>query len=108
MREIIFISILCGMLNFVACQKKVTDYPIQPVNFTQVHLADSFWSPKLSINREVSIPTAFHQCEINGRLDNFALAAGLKTGEHQGDFPFDDTDIYKVVEGAFLRAGSAI
>lgn len=100
MREIIFISILCGMLNFVACQKKVTDYPIQPVNFTQVHLADSFWSPKLSINREVSIPTAFHQCEINGRLDNFALAAGLKTGEHQGDFPFDDTDIYKVVEGA--------
>lgn len=58
MREIIFISILCGMLNFVACQKKVTDYPIQPVNFTQVHLADSFWSPKLSINREVSIPTA--------------------------------------------------
>ena len=88
------------MLNFVACQKKVTDYPIQPVNFTQVHLADSFWSPKLSINREVSIPTAFHQCEINGRLDNFALAAGLKTGEHQGDFPFDDTDIYKVVEGA--------
>ena len=63
------------MLNFVACQKKVTDYPIQPVNFTQVHLADSFWSPKLSINREVSIPTAFHQCEINGRLDNFALAA---------------------------------
>lgn len=78
----------------------MTDYPIQPVNFTQVHLADSFWSPKLSINREVSIPTAFHQCEINGRLDNFALAAGLKTGEHQGDFPFDDTDIYKVVEGA--------
>jgi DUF1680 family protein len=33
-------------------------------------------------------------------MDNFALAGGLIKGEHKGDFPFDDTDVYKVLEGA--------
>ena len=48
----------------------------------------------------MSIPSAFKECEKNGRFDNFAIAAGLKKGEHRGDFSFDDTDPYKVIEGA--------
>lgn len=98
MKKILLISLLTGAL--CSCEKKPADYPIQPVNFTAVHLQDHFWSPKIEVNRTVTIPTAFHQCEINGRVDNFALAAGLIQGEHKGDFPFDDTDIYKVVEGS--------
>ena len=74
--------------------------PIQEVAFTQVHLNDGFWSPRIEINRTVSIPSAFHECEGNGRFDNFAIAAGLIKGEHRGDFSFDDTDPYKVIEGA--------
>ena len=74
--------------------------PIQEVSFTQVHLNDGFWSPRIEINRTVSIPSAFHECEVNGRFDNFAIAAGLIKGEHRGDFSFDDTDPYKVIEGA--------
>jgi DUF1680 family protein len=70
------------------------------VPFTQVHLNDGFWSPRIEINRTVSIPSAFHECEVNGRFDNFAIAAGLIKGEHKGDFSFDDTDPYKVIEGA--------
>ena len=73
---------------------------IQEVPFTQVHLNDGFWSPRIEINRTVSIPSAFHECEVNGRFDNFAIAAGLMKGEHRGDFSFDDTDPYKVIEGA--------
>ena len=73
---------------------------IQEVPFTQVHLNDGFWSPRIEINRTVSIPSAFHECEVNGRFDNFAIAAGLIKGEHKGDFSFDDTDPYKVIEGA--------
>ena len=73
---------------------------IQEVPFTQVHLNDVFWSPRIEINRTVSIPSAFHECEVNGRFDNFAIAAGLMKGEHRGDFSFDDTDPYKVIEGA--------
>lgn len=73
---------------------------IKEVPFTDVHFTDEFWLPRMEINRTVSIPSAFHQCEINGRFDNFALAGGLIKGEHKGDFSFDDTDPYKIIEGA--------
>ena len=87
-------------LALSAAQKQQPVAPIQEVSFTQVHLNDGFWSPRIEINRTVSIPSAFHECEVNGRFDNFALAAGLIKGEHKGDFSFDDTDPYKVIEGA--------
>ena len=74
--------------------------PINEVNFTNVQFNDIFWTPRIETNRTVSIPSAFYQCEINGRFDNFALAAGLIKGEHKGDFSFDDTDPYKIIEGA--------
>ena len=73
---------------------------IEEVPFTQVHLNDIFWAPRIEVNRTVSIPSAFRECKKSGRFDNFALAAGLIEGEHQGDFSFDDTDPYKVIEGA--------
>lgn len=76
------------------------DAPIQEVSFTRVHLEDGFWLPRIETNRTVSIPSAFRECEKNGRFDNFAIAGGLKKGEHRGDFSFDDTDSYKVIEGA--------
>lgn len=76
------------------------DAPIQEVSFTRVHLEDGFWLPRIETNRTVSIPSAFRECEKNGRFDNFAIAGGLKKGEHRGDFSFDDTDPYKVIEGA--------
>ena len=79
---------------------------ILEVPFTQVHLNDAFWAPRIEVNRTVSIPSAFRECEKNGRFDNFALAAknngNMETAvnEHRGDFSFDDTDPYKVIEGA--------
>ena len=76
------------------------DYSIKPVDFTKVHFNDNFWAPRIETNRKVSIPTAFGKCEETGRLDNFAIAGNLKKGEHKGDFPFDDTDVYKIIEGA--------
>ena len=74
--------------------------PIRQVSFTNVHFTDNFWAPRIEINRKVSIPSAFKECEKNGRFDNFALAGGLIKGEHKGDFSFDDTDPYKIIEGA--------
>jgi len=74
--------------------------PIKQVSFTDVHFTDNFWAPRIETNRTVSIPSAFKECEKNGRFDNFALAGKLITGEHKGDFPFDDTDPYKIIEGA--------
>lgn len=73
---------------------------ISEVPFTSVHLSDCFWAPRIEANRTITIPAAFRECERNGRFDNFAIAAGLMKGEHRGDFSFDDTDPYKVIEGA--------
>lgn len=84
-----------------AQHKQETTYKhIAEVPFTQVHMDDAFWTPRIEQNRKVGIPSAFQECEKNGRFDNFALAAKLIKGEHKGDFSFDDTDPYKVIEGA--------
>ena len=85
----------CRQAQYVA-----PDAPIKEVPFTQVHIDDQFWAPRIETNRLVSIPSAFKECEKNGRFDNFAIAGGLMKGEHRGDFSFDDTDPYKVIEGA--------
>jgi hypothetical protein len=81
------------------------DYPVQPVPFTSVHVHDSFWAPKIETNRSITIPSAFAQCERTGRVDNFIRAAEAIRGENLKDrrppgYPFDDTDLYKVIEGA--------
>jgi uncharacterized protein len=81
------------------------DYPIRPIRFTDVQVTDDFWAPRVETNRRVSIPTAFEQCERSGRIENFARAAEVLRGvdlkdKHAPGFPFDDTDPYKVLEGA--------
>ena len=75
------------------------DYPITPAPFTAVCFTDRFWLPRLETNRQVTIPYDFEKCEETGRIDNFAKAAGLMEGPHEGIF-FNDSDVFKVVEGA--------
>jgi len=84
----------------ISGRKMKKDYPIEPVPFTNVKVTDDFWSGRIETNRKVSIPYAFGKCEETGRIDNFAIAGELKEGEHQGSYPFDDTDAYKILEGA--------
>jgi DUF1680 family protein len=61
-----------------------------------VKLTDSFWRPRLTINRTVTIPHILRENEETGRVANFRKAAGLESGEYQGR-RFNDTDIYKVI-----------
>jgi DUF1680 family protein len=75
------------------------DYPIQPVDFTRVHFSDAFWLPRLEQNQTTTIPIALEQCYSTGRVDNFKKAAGLMPGYFDTEYTFDDTDIYKILEG---------
>ncbi|MDM9211866.1 glycoside hydrolase family 127 protein, partial [Klebsiella pneumoniae] len=75
------------------------DYPIQAVDFTQVKLNDRFWLPRIETNRIVTIPASFARCENTGRVNNFVMAA-QKKGKFCTRYPFDDTDVYKTIEGA--------
>ena len=90
--------LLCLLAGRTSGQQK--DYPIQPVPFTHVHVHDKFWAPKMEINADITIPYTLDQCTKNGRTDNFLRAAGKLEGDKLSEFPFDDTDIYKVIEGA--------
>src|SRR6476660_3091390 len=74
-----------------------TDYPIQPVDFTHVHLTDDFWKPKIEVNAEVTIPYILKKCRETGRIDNFLRASKTIPGDKLTDFPFDDTDVYKLI-----------
>ena len=84
------------------CSKNTSsaDYPIQPVPFTSVKLTDSFWAPRIKKNSTVTIPIAFGYCESTGRVKNFEIAGGLDTGKFQTIYPFDDSDVFKIIEGA--------
>jgi DUF1680 family protein len=77
-----------------------SDYPIMGIPFNKVHLNDHFWSPKIETNRTVTIPASFAKCEEMGRMDNFLIAGGVMEGKTKGEMPFDDTDVYKIIEGA--------
>ncbi|TWF41439.1 hypothetical protein FHW36_103243 [Chitinophaga polysaccharea] len=76
------------------------DYPIKPVAFTQVKVNDNFWAPKIRTNASVTIPYTLEQCRKTGRIDNFLRAAGKLPGDKFTEYPFDDTDLYKIIEGA--------
>lgn len=91
------LSLFCG------CDKKTPeddDYPIKPVPFTSVKLTDDFWAPRIRKNADVTIPIAFGYCESTGRVKNFEIAGGLDTGSFKTIYPFDDSDVFKIIEGA--------
>ncbi|NLT04276.1 MAG: glycoside hydrolase family 127 protein [Bacteroidales bacterium] len=76
------------------------DYPINPVSFVAVKATDQFWAPRIRINQDITIPIALGHCYNTGRVDNFKKAGKLIPGYFDTQFTFDDTDIYKIIEGA--------
>ena len=68
------------------------------MKFTEVIVNDNYWAPRIETNRTVTIPFALQKNEETGRMDNFRKAAGMLDGPHQGR-RFNDTDVYKVLEG---------
>ncbi len=73
-------------------------YPIQAVAYNEVHLTPGFWAERVRVNGAVSMPHALAQCASTGRIDNFSRAAGTLKSDYVG-FHFNDSDVYKVVEG---------
>lgn len=90
---------LIGLMT--SCGRKAqVDYPFKPVPFTAVQLTDDFWLPRLETNQRITIPYAFRQSEETGRIKNFEVAAGIEEGGFCTAYPFDDSDVYKIIEGA--------
>lgn len=87
--------------NSATAQNHNYGYPYTPVAFTSVKIApNTFWGDRINAAREVTIPLAFSKCESEGRYANFVKAAHPSDGYKVGGFSFDDTDVYKTIEGA--------
>ena len=93
-----------------ASKQNTPGYPINGIPFTSVKVStDSFWGDRIRQSRDVTIPLAFSKCEETDRYTNFEHAAAKMAETARGDsssnyrptqFPFDDTDVYKTIEGA--------
>lgn len=77
-----------------------SDYPISPVDIRNVKMTDAFWLPIIERVQEKTIEYAINKCAEEGRMDNFLIAGGQMDGPVKGVMPFDDTDVYKIIEGA--------
>ena len=80
---------------------------IKQVPFTDVQVKDQFWKQRLDVMRGTTIRYAFQKCTDAGQLRNFEYAGKIVSGEAKvGDLtfqslnPYDDAEVYKVVEGA--------
>ncbi len=119
MKKLLTLTMLSVMVagSCMAKTKTVTrsnGYPITQVPFTAVKVTpNTFWGDRIHAAREVTIPLAFSKCESEHRYKNFEMAAytlqhpnhpGLQTKEWDVSkfmgFSFDDTDVYKTIEGA--------
>ena len=114
MKRLSMIVLGLMLMQSLAAQKISNGYPISQVPFTAVKVTPgTFWGERIRAAREVTIPLAFSKCETTHRYENFNMAAytlqhpgheGLKTpkwdvAKFMG-FSFDDTDVYKTIEGA--------
>jgi len=90
--------------TFVVDTSKSLYAKLRPVPIENVHLEDSFWSPRISILHEKTLLSQYRIFEETGRIFNFQRASGKKKGEFKGLY-FNDSDVYKWVEAvAFALA----
>jgi len=107
---VLLTAIAAIFTSTVNSKTETPSYPIGAVPFTQVKVnPDSFWGDRIRQSRDVTVPLAFSKCEETDRYTNFKNAAAKMAETARGDdtsnyvptqFPFDDTDVYKTIEGA--------
>lgn len=90
-----------GVVVTTAVIGSAADYPLVPVPFNEVELTDTFWRPRLEIQRETLVPFALDQTRVG--VAHLQAAADFLTGKEVKGFAahrFVDSDLYKVIEGA--------
>ena len=100
MKTMMFPLLILIALNCVQEKSQYSDYPISAVSIQDIRINDDFWLPKIKLVQDVTIRYALDKCDKEGRMQNFLVAGGKKKGTYEGKMPFDDTDLYKIIEGA--------
>lgn len=113
-----FIIMVLFSISILACKseekslikndkKEKIAYRIEPIDITNVKITDEFWLPIIERVQDKTIDYAIGKIKEEGRLDNFLIAGGKMEGKVKGEMPFDDTDVYKIIEGASYSLISA-
>ena len=95
MKTLLSLAAACAAATACAA----TDYPVKAADMTNVAIKAGFWLPRFETNRVVTVRADFEKSEETGRLANFREAAKRARGTFKG-CPFDDSDVYKIIEGA--------
>lgn len=67
--------------------------------FSDVKINDNFWNDKIETVQNVTINQCLDKCVETGRIENFKVAGNLTDGMHKG-IVYDDSDVFKILEGA--------
>jgi hypothetical protein len=90
-----------GIINTSASPKaKLHSVPIRAVS-----LGEGFWSERMRVNVEASIPSLLALLEEHGVVDNFRRLSGRKNVGRRGPL-YTDSDLYKWMEAVALTLQS--
>ena len=72
-----------------------SNYKLSSNPASKVRVTDGFWLKRLDLNTEVTIPDVLEKCEDYGRVQNFAVAAGVQSGKFIGGAsPVKESTVY--------------
>ena len=92
--------VFCLLSSLAAVSAVAADYPIRAAKMTDVKVTGGFWFDRLATNRAVTLKADFAKCNETPRIANFTNCAARAKGGKFGGIFFDDSDVYKVMEGA--------
>ena len=82
-------------------KEQTQDYPVSPVAFSRVKINDSFWLPRILVQKNETVPFALKKTER--AAENLRRCGAYLRGE-KDEMPFThrfvSSDLYKVMEGA--------
>ena len=82
------------------------DYPIRTAAKNDVRVTRGFWFDRCETNRTATLKSNWDKCNETPRVANITNAANRAIGTF-GGIPFDDSDVFKVMEGsAYILAAN--
>ena len=83
-----------GKAALLPAGSRLTELPL-----TAVRIQDTFWSPRLEVNRTRTLDHVYKELEATRCIRNFDVASGKVQAKFGGPW-WADSDVYKWIEGA--------
>lgn len=104
----LYVTVVCLALSAMlpANGDVVEPSGLRETPFSQVHIDDPFWSPRIETVQTVTIPDLLVIAENQGKIDNLRIIAGRKKDGRIKTFNSPDSDLWKIMEAASYSLAS--